>query len=131
MPVHEISVFGRQECPFFALLGDSFLFDDMLYGPAHQAGSSRHQHSHRRGGLALLAHLVWQAQDLDGAQNKRVYILVCVCLSRMESHKGSSRVIRQGFNTRQISSGSFNKRTFWRKVKRKINTSPFVEPSSE
>lgn len=57
MLLHEVGIFGGEEYPFFPFLGCPFLFDYMLHGPAHQTGSSCHQHPQWRGMFALTAHL--------------------------------------------------------------------------
>lgn len=91
MSVQEIGIFGRKEYPFFSLPGSSFLLDDVLDGRAHQAGTSRHQHSHRRGVLALVAHLVWPAQVHNGAQDKHVDVLIFAVDSEVVVHSGAGR----------------------------------------
>ncbi len=54
---HEVGIFGGEEYPFFPILGSPFLFDHSLYGPAHQAGTSCHQHPEWSSVTALTVHL--------------------------------------------------------------------------
>lgn len=68
MCLHKICIFGGEEYPFFTLLGSSFLFDDLLYGPTHQPGSSCHQYSHWTGVVALTAHLENRQENLSVKQ---------------------------------------------------------------
>lgn len=53
----EVGIFGREEYPFFPLLGSPLLVDHVLYGPADQAGPSCHQHPHWNSVIGLTAHL--------------------------------------------------------------------------
>lgn len=55
---HKVGIFGGEKHPFFPLLASPFLLlDHMLYGPAHQAGSSGHQNPERSSVITLEAHL--------------------------------------------------------------------------
>lgn len=97
MSVHEIGVFRGKEYPFLTLLGSSFLLDDVLYGPAHQAGPSCHQHSHRRGVIALVAHLVRRAREPEGQKKtKHVNVLIFASVKEAAAHKELLSVILTG-----------------------------------
>lgn len=71
---HEVGIFGGDKYPFFPLLGSPVLFDHMLYGPAHQAGPSCHQHPHWSGVIALTVHLD-RARHKKQIKRKKIWVL--------------------------------------------------------